>query len=131
MKQFGLSKNERLSKKKEFDLVYSIGRTLFSRSNNIKATFVVTELEDKGVRIATGVHRKSGKAFWRNRAKRLIRVSYRLNKHKLLEKSLELNKIILIVFSLNSINQKKNKKLHLDLFQDDIKELLERIKNSF
>lgn len=132
MKVFGLSKQERLNKKKEFELVYSAGQTVYSRNRKLKATFVVLNTEtESGVRIAAGVFKKSGNAVWRNRVKRLIKESYRLNKQKLNAKCQENQKQVLVVFSLYSINKRKCSKPKLDTIIFDVVELIEQIIKAF
>lgn len=131
MKPNSLSKIERLTRKKDFDLVYSTGRTLYSKKRKLKVTFVIrSEVESAGVKFAVGVSKRAGKAVWRNRVKRLLRESYRLNKHSLFEKVKEANKELLVVFSPNSVNQKKHKHIKLDYIYDEVIHLIEQLGNS-
>ncbi len=134
MKKFGLSKIERLKSKKEIDLIYSTGKTLISKNKKIKAIYVLTKDSGfTGVRIGVGVSKKAGKAFWRNRIKRLLRVSYRLNKHILTELfsenscNLTSNKL-LIFFSLFRLQQKYNKNVKLKDLENEVIDLLFQIK---
>jgi len=127
LKLFGLSSKERIKKKKEFELVYTKGEVVYS--SNLKAIFYIDENPDfTGVKVAFAVSRKSGKAVWRNRLKRLLRESYRLNK-QILKAYCEEKKICLyIIFASNSLNEEKNKKIKLCNIMPDVVDLMNKIK---
>jgi ribonuclease P protein component len=120
LKNFGLSKHERIKSKKEFDLVYSEGKIIFSKSRKLKALYCI--VEGNGLKVAFTTHKKSGKAFWRNRARRLMRDSFRYNKNII--KPFCLNNLLLISFSLNSINQLKYPRLNLNIIKPEIIDIL-------
>ena len=132
MKQFGLSAKERIKSKNEFDLVYSAGEILFSSSQKFKAVFFIQkESETSGIKAAFAVSRKSGIAVWRNRIKRLLRESYRLNK-KAVYSEVELKKLrVFIVFSPNTINQKNSRKILLKEVMPEVIDLMNRVKARF
>ena len=129
MKQFGLSSKERIKSKNEFDLVYSSGEILFSSSQKFKAVFFIQrESETSGIKTAFAVSRKSGIAVWRNRIKRLLRESYRLNKKEICSE-VELKKLrVFIVFSPNTINQKNSRKILLKEVMPEINDLMNKIR---
>lgn len=79
------------------------------------------------IKIAAAVSKKAGKAVWRNRVKRLIKESYRLNKKALLEKVL-LKKIqLLLIFSPNRLSETSNKKIYLHDVSPGVVELMNKI----
>ena len=128
MKQFGLSKNERIKSKKEFSLVYTKGSVLFSSCKKLKANYYsLSSSENTGIKVAFGVHRKSGKAVWRNRIKRLLRTAVRLNKKNIAETCASKNKLLLIVFSPYGINQQNNKTVCLRDVEPDVIELMQKV----
>lgn len=129
MKQFGLSNQERIKSKKDFDSVYSSGEILFSSNQKLKAVFLIErETEQAVLKAAFAVSRKAGIAVWRNRVKRLFRESFRLNK-AILKNEVEEKKIRLhIVFSPNSINERRNKKISLEQIMPDVVDLMNKIK---
>lgn len=129
MKQFGLSAKERIKSKNEFDAVYSSGQILYSFSNKLKAVILIqAETEEAVIKTAFAVSRKSGNAVWRNRVKRLLRESFRKNKHEL-KSIVELKKIkLFVVFSPNTINQSNSNKIFLGDLLSDVVDLLGKIK---
>ncbi len=131
MKHFSLSAKERIKSKKIFEAIYSSGKTIFSENKNFKASYLIEQkIESPEVKIAAAVSKKSGNAVWRNRVKRLIRESYRLNKHSLIDFAEEKKVNFKIVFSANALTEKKNKKPKLKDVMPDIIELIMRLKGS-
>ena len=129
MKQYDLSKKERIKSKKEFDLVYSAGEHLISPSQKLKALFVIDRNPDTaGVKTAYAVSKKAGNAVWRNRVKRLLREAFRLNKAKIVEDCFAKSIGLLIVFSPYSINQRNSKKIYLNNILNDVVGLIDRIR---
>jgi len=129
LKNFGLSKNERVKLKKDFFKIFTEGQVLYSSENKLKANyFIESSVNDFGVKAAFVVSKKTGNAVWRNRVKRLLRVAYRLNKSALIEQCDIKNKKLLVAFSPNTFNQKKNKKLNLDFIYSDFLSLVEQLK---
>lgn len=128
MKQFGLSKNERIKSKKEFSLVYTKGSVLYSSGKKLKANYYSQSSSDSpGVKVAFGVHRKSGKAVWRNRIKRLLRTSFRLNKRNLDEECTSKSKQLFLVISPYGINQKNNRTVYLKDVEPDVIEIMHKV----
>lgn len=129
MKSFSLNRSERVKKKKEFDKVYSSAKIFFSSDHFIKSLFIVdTETKSFGVKIAAAVSKKAGKAVWRNRIKRLLKESYRLNKQDLLNKCIEKKISLLIIFSPVKLSEFKNKKVFLKDIAPGVIELINKIK---
>jgi ribonuclease P protein component len=127
LKRFGLSKTERIKKKNEISRLFNSGKRIYSNSRNLKAIFCFGEYDSSTIKIVPAVHTKAGNAVWRNRVKRLIRESYRLNKIILTDIIQE--KTLLLMISPNSINKKKYPHLVLNDVQDDVIDLLDKIKN--
>jgi len=127
LKRFGLSKNERIKKKNEISRVFNSGKRIYTNSRKLKAIFCFGEDDSGTIKIVPAVHKKAGNAVWRNRVKRLLRESYRLNK-KILTDIVE-ERTLLLMISPNSINKRKYPHLVLSDVQDDVIELLNKIKN--
>jgi ribonuclease P protein component len=128
LKDFSLSRNERVKKKNDFEKVYSSAKILFSSDLLIKSLYIIDpDKQFIGVKIVPAVSKKAGKAVWRNRVKRLIKESYRLNKSTLLRKTLEKKVGILIIFSPNKLSESKNKKLYLKDIYKSVVELINKI----
>ncbi len=129
MKRFGLSAGERIKKKKDFELIYSSGNIIISSDQKIKAIYLKEKNPKPGVIIAAAVSKKAGIAVWRNRMKRLIKESYRLNK-KILTDICFQNKILLkVVFSPNAYNEKKNKKINLNDVMPGVLDIMLKLKS--
>ena len=127
MKNFSLTSNERVKKKNDFEKVYSSAKILFSSDLLIKSLYTCSENNVAVIKIAAAVSKKAGKAVWRNRVKRLIKESYRLNKKSLLEKVL-LKKIqLLLVFSPSRLSEARNKKIYLHDVSPGVVELMNKI----
>jgi len=127
LKRFGLSKNERIKKKNEISRLFNSGKRIYTNSRNLKAIFCFGEDDSGTIKIVPAVHKKAGNAVWRNRVKRLLRESYRLNK-KILADIIE-ERTLLLMISPNSINKRKLPHIVLSDVQDDVIELLNKIKN--
>lgn len=128
MKNFSLSPNERVRKKKDFEKIFSSGKVLFSSDQLIKCLYIFEQNnKDVGVKVAAAVSSKAGKAVWRNRVKRLIKESYRLNKMLILPKAVEKNIEAKIIFSPNKLNEEKYSKVKLSDISPGIIELIKKI----
>ncbi len=131
MKRYGFSAKERIKSKNDFKNIYTSGRLIISSDKKIKAIFIVEQNSNQpGVQIAAAVHHKVGIAVWRNRAKRLIREAYRLNKHILSELTTKNNVLLKIVFSTYVLNEKKNKNLKLNDIVPGVTEIMLKLKSS-
>lgn len=129
MKNFSLSRFERVKKKKDFDKVYSSPKVIFSSDQLLKSFYKIeTENLFCGIRIAAAVSKNMGKAVWRNRVKRLIKESYRLNKQNLLTTALEKKIGIFIVISTYKLSENRNKKIELANILPSVIDILEKIK---
>ncbi len=73
-----LRREERLRLRRDFDRVFSEGRSV--HDENLRIVYVENGLGYP--RFAVVVRKKLGKAVYRNRLKRLIREVFRLNKEK-------------------------------------------------
>jgi ribonuclease P protein component len=127
LKNFSLTRNERVKKKRDFEKIYSSAKVLFSSDHFIKMHFLFVESNVSGVKIAAAVSKKAGNAVWRNRVKRLIKETYRLNKNPLLEKVLDKKIQLLLIFSPNKLSEASNKKIYLRNVSPGVVELMNKI----
>lgn len=131
MKTYSLSAKERIKSRKDFEKIYSEGRTVFSADRKVKAVFIFDEADgEQGVKIAPGVSKKAGGAVWRNRVKRLLKESFRLNKQQLVNTCIEKNLLVKIVLSPVQFNEKSFKKIYLSDLMPGVVSTLEKIKKS-
>jgi ribonuclease P protein component len=131
LKRFGLSAEERLKSKTDFNKIYSAGKVTFSTNRKIKAIYITERNESGGkILIAFAVSSKAGKAVWRNRLRRLLRTAYRLNKENLLKLCL-LKKIVLkIIFSPYQMNEKNSQKIKLEEIIPGVEDILLQLERS-
>jgi len=127
LKNFSLTRNERVKKKRDFEKVYSSAKVLFSSDRLIKVHFLCVDSNLSGVKIAAAVSKKVGNAVWRNRVKRLVKETYRLNKTLLLEKVLNKNIQLFLVFSPNRLSESNKKKIYLSDVSPGVVELMNKI----
>lgn len=124
-----MNQNERVKKKNDFEKIYCSTKVFFSSDSLIKLLYVIDTASDSyGVKIAATVSKKTGNAVWRNRIKRLIKESYRLNKQELLSKAIKKRISLLLVFSPNKLSEAKNKKVYLKDILPGVIELINKIK---
>ncbi|MFH0734819.1 MAG: ribonuclease P protein component [bacterium] len=129
MKVYDLPEDERIKQKKEFDVVYSSGKIIFSETKKIKAIYCFLKNQNNpGTKVAFAIYKKAGNAVWRNRIKRLLRESYRLNKVELNELCKNKSQTLLLVFSLNSVNKKKYNKIFLKDLLPDVISIINNVK---
>ena len=108
-KKYGLTKKERISSKKEIDLLFTKGNSFVVyplRIAYIERNY--KEISDEStVSIMVSIPKKKFKrAVKRNHLKRLIKESYRLNKNDLIEKTASKSKHISVAFLYLSNEEK-------------------------
>ncbi len=131
MKRFGLPAGERVKSRTDFENLYGSGRVLISDDKKIKAVYLLDKHVPNGnIKIAAVVSGKAGNAVWRNRVKRLIRVSYRLNKENLYNLCLLKKLDLKIIFSPYRFNEKNNRLIAVDDIMPGIKDVLVKIESS-
>jgi ribonuclease P protein component len=126
VKRFGLSGSERIKSKKDFENIFTFGKTALSSDLKIKAYYTM-EPDSSGVRFAVAVSGKNGNAVWRNRIKRLLREAYRLNKSILSDFSMDRKVLLKIVFLPFRLNQKNNRTVRYDDIAPAVLEIMKKI----
>lgn len=128
MKKFGIKKAEKLKNKKDFLLLFTKGKKLYSSDGKIQCLYLFLDNDVfPYVKFAIGIHKKAGKAVWRNRAKRLIRESYRLNIYQLKEQLKNKRKRVLLFFKLIKLNQNNFKFLKLKDIEPSVVEIIRKL----
>ena len=131
MKRFGLAAGERVKSRTDFENLFGSGRIIISDDKKIKAVYLLDKQAPRGnIKIAAVVSGKAGNAPWRNHIKRLIRVSYRLNKENLYDLCVLKKFDLKIIFSPYRFNQKNNRFIAVDDIMCGIKDVLVKIERS-
>jgi ribonuclease P protein component len=119
---------DRLINESDFELVYKIGRAVISEDKKIKAKYIFKSKDrNNKVKIGLSVASKKGSAVWRNRIKRILRESLRIDIEILRNIIEQKNADLLIVFSPNSINQINSKKIFLKEIKPAVLDILKKI----
>jgi ribonuclease P protein component len=125
VKPFSFSKNERIKEKKLFEKLYTSGKISFSSNKKIKVVYLFVEENSVAFpKVAVAVSKKAGNAVWRNRVKRLLRESYRLNKLPISSFCNEKKKQLFIIFSPFLLNQTEQKTIGLFDVMPGVQEIL-------
>lgn len=130
----GLPREERLAGKTLLQELFSRGRGILSEKEQFRAVYLLINSESKFfsappyVQFAPVVPKKCGKAFWRNRLKRLLKEAYRHEKSIIAEECKAKNKKLLLVIMPVFLYQKKTPVISLQDVQPNVTNLLQKIK---
>lgn len=133
MHRYRFPKSERIKSKKIFEKTLLFGTKLYSKSQRIKCSFILENLDIESkneslIKVAFVIGRKSGKAVWRNKVKRKLREIYRLNKHSLISLLEQYSKKLYLIISVSKLNESFNRKVKYIELESDVLELFETIK---
>jgi ribonuclease P protein component len=119
---------DRLINDRDFELVYKTGHVVISEDKKIKAKYLFESKEiNNTVKIGLSVVSKKGNSVWRNRIKRVLRESVRIDR-EILRSIIEIKKEgLLIIFSPYSLNQTNSKKIFLKEIKPAVFDILKRI----
>lgn len=119
---------ETIKKENDFKTVFRYGKTIKSKNGFVKATYLfVDHGENKIVKSAISISSSFGNSVWRNRFKRLVRESIRLEGNVLDEIITRNNSCLLIVYSPNRISQKNKRNLFFKEIHQDVHNILKSI----
>jgi len=113
-------KSERITSRREIDLLFEQGNSFLVYPLRIVSLSIPTEVDSTPVSILVSVpKRKFKRAVHRNRVKRLIREAYRLNKYDMLQKCREEVRLLIAfvylsdtIMSYREIEEAMKKALH-------------------
>ena len=124
-KKFGLSKEEIIKKSGEITQI-------IKNSNSVTGSFVriyyrLCPTRDVASRVAFAVSRKVKKAVLKNRAKRLLREVYRLNKHQLIDllslKNMAIDMVLIFIGEADILKRLKYADVERD-FRNSLEKIL-------
>lgn len=126
-----MSFKEKLKSSKEIERLYEKGKTVYSENRKLKSIYLIDSRQKiTRPKVAISVAKKTGTAVWRNKLKRLLRESYRLNKQKVIEKCEERKVLLEIILASNSINEKRSKKIFLSDIQPEVIDILGKVSSA-
>jgi len=119
---------DRLVNDSDFELVYKTCHAVISEDKKIKAKYLFTgKSGNNTVKIGLSVVSKKGNSVWRNRIKRILKESLRIDRETLRNIIEQKNADLLIIFSPYSINQTNSKKIFLKDIKPAVLDILKRI----
>lgn len=122
MRKLSLNKRERIKGSTSFEKIYSSGKKIISSDKRVRAVYKVEfPAATPFVKLGVAVSKKAGNACFRNRVKRLLRESFRLNKPEL-----KVNLGLYILLSPYSFLDKE-RKYRLSYFSDSVIDVINKI----
>lgn len=122
---------EKIKSKSELEKIYSLGKTIFSQDQKIKANYIFTfRSSQPKLRYAITVSSKNGNSVWRNRFKRIVRESIRTEMDLIKNMILRGNLNLSIIFSPGRLRQSSQTKIFLRDLKPAVSEILMSLKNS-
>lgn len=118
---------DRLKRANDIEAVYKNGNVIISTDRKLKASHLSSESITNQIRIAVTVSSKAGSSVWRNRLKRIIRESLRLEKDILKEIVFKKKQDLSIIFSQYRINQVNHKQLFLKDIKPAVTDILNKL----
>lgn len=92
----------------ELEKIYSSGKATFSSDKKVKANYIFTSRQfQPQLKFAVAVSSKSGNSVWRNRFKRLIRESIKLEIELIQDILLQGSENLSVIFSPGRITKEK------------------------
>ena len=128
LKKNKIENKSRLKSKKTTEKIFNSGKVVYSSDNKLRAHYLLyRNSTESGIKSSVAVSKRAGKAFWRNRAKRLIREANRLSNNLLFDSCLHKKIKLEIIFTVNNLNEAVNRKIFLADIQLPFEEILNRI----
>ena len=118
---------DRLKSENDIEAVYKNGNVIISTDRKLKAIHLSSGSITNQIRIAVTVSSKAGSSVWRNRLKRIIRESLRLEKDILKEIVFKKKSYLSIIFSQYRINQVNQKRLFLKDIKPAVTDILNKL----
>ena len=118
---------DRLKRANDIEAVYKNGNVIISTDRKLRASHLSSESITNQIRIAVTVSSKAGSSVWRNRLKRIIRESLRLEKDILKEIVFKKKSELSIIFSQYRINQVNQKHLFLKDIKPAVTDILNKL----
>lgn len=129
MRRFRFTRQDRIKSRKLFDETFLFGKRLDSKNKLIRCNYLLINSDENYVKIGISIAKRTGKAVWRNRVRRIIREIYRLNNIDLKEKIKNTKYSLSIIFKSNRLNEKSYPKVNFKLLEPEVTSILCSIKS--
>jgi ribonuclease P protein component len=117
---------EKLKGKSDFEKIYKYGSVILSTDKRIKAQFIFNDRKHK-IEVGLVIPSKKGNSVWRNRVKRILKESLKLNIALFNELVNKKNTGLKIVFSPYLLNQKNSKKNFLNDLNPSVLDVIKKL----
>ena len=120
---------ERIKSKSDIEKIYTLGKTIISMDKKVKAIYLLTSHENRPrIKYAVTLSSKTGNSVWRNRFKRLIRESIRVEADLLRKIIFQAKADISIIFSPGLIIQSNNRRIFLNDIKPSVLDILYKLR---
>ena len=126
--RYTLRKHEILRGRKSFSKLFSSGNKLAEQAVQCFYQIENSDTETNRVVVGFAVSKKIGKAVVRNRIKRLMRESYRLNKYILLDTPASNKFMVSVVLMYGKNNPVQIKSVRVEIINQEIEHLLHKLR---
>ncbi len=127
MKQFGLTKDERIKSRALYENTFLYGKRFDSNEKLLRISVLISHSEKPGIKISFAINKKHGNAPWRNRVKRIIREIYRLNKTEILNNATANGISASVIFITNRLRQENYNKINYNQLLPDVLSVINKI----
>jgi ribonuclease P protein component len=120
---------ERIKSKGDIEKIYTLGKTIISTDKKVKVIYLLTSHENRPrIKYAVTLSSKTGNSVWRNRFKRLIRESIRVEADLLRKIIFQAKADISIIFSPGLIIQSNNRRIFLNDIKPSVLDILYKLR---
>jgi ribonuclease P protein component len=120
---------ERIKSNGDIEKIYTLGKTIISTDKKVKAIYLLTSHENRPrIKYAVTLSSKTGNSVWRNRFKRLIKESIRVEADLLRKIIFQAKSDLSIIFSPGLIIQNNSRRIFLNDTKPSVLDILYKLR---